>query len=102
LQLKVQCHEIFAAEFFHESSDSRPLKITLRSFRICSKIRGDIRKSRCSAPPIKCNIKTGTKNCLLRSIQLSISKQNGRKIVKDQIEKRQPERIIREEKNGEK
>jgi hypothetical protein len=34
--------------FFHESSSPKPLKITLRSFRIFSKILRDICKSRCT------------------------------------------------------
>ncbi len=34
--------------FFHESPSPKPLKITLGSFQIFSKIRGDIRKSRCT------------------------------------------------------
>jgi hypothetical protein len=38
----------FASGFFHESPSSKPLKITLGSFRIFSKILGDIRKSRCT------------------------------------------------------
>jgi hypothetical protein len=46
--LKGQCHEIFCFRFFHESFSPKPLKITLGSFRIFSKIRGDIRKSRCT------------------------------------------------------
>ncbi len=36
----------FASGFFHESPSPKPLKITLGSFRIFSKIREDIRKSR--------------------------------------------------------
>jgi hypothetical protein len=32
--------------FFHESSNPMPLKITLGSFQMFSKIHGDIRKSR--------------------------------------------------------
>ena len=46
--LKGQCHEIFASGFFHESPSLKPLKITLGSFQFYSKIRGDIRKSRCT------------------------------------------------------
>jgi hypothetical protein len=39
----------FASGFFHESPSHKPLIITLgSSFRIFSKIRGDIRKSRCT------------------------------------------------------
>jgi len=38
----------FASGFFHESSSPKPLKITLGSFQIFSKIRGEIRKSRCT------------------------------------------------------
>ncbi len=34
--------------FFHESPSPKPLIITLGSFQIFSKIRGDIRKSRCT------------------------------------------------------
>ncbi len=44
--LKEQCREIFCFRFFLDSSSPKPLKITLGSFRIFSKIRGDIRKSR--------------------------------------------------------
>ncbi len=48
--------------FFHESPSPKPLKIKVGSFRIFSKIRGDIRKSRCTTgvsdtggklPPVK-------------------------------------------------
>jgi hypothetical protein len=46
--LKGQCHEIFCFRFFHESPSPKPLKITLGSFRIFLKIRGDIRTSRCT------------------------------------------------------
>ncbi len=46
--LKGQCHEIFCFRFFHESPSPKPLIITLGSFQIFSKIRGDIRKSRCT------------------------------------------------------
>jgi hypothetical protein len=46
--LKGQCHEIFCFRFFHELPSPKPLKITLGSIRIFSKIRGDILKSRCS------------------------------------------------------
>ncbi len=38
----------FASGFFHESPSPKPLKITVGSFRIFSKIRGDIRKSKCT------------------------------------------------------
>jgi hypothetical protein len=38
----------FASDFFHESPSPKPLIITLGSFQIFSKIRGDIRKSRCT------------------------------------------------------
>ncbi len=31
-QLKGQCHEIFASDFFHESSSPKPLKITRGSW----------------------------------------------------------------------
>jgi hypothetical protein len=37
-----------APGFFHESSFPKSLKRTLGSFRIFSKIRGDIHKSRCT------------------------------------------------------
>ncbi len=47
IALKGQCTRYFVSGFFHESSSSKTLKITLGSFRIFSKIRGDIRKSRC-------------------------------------------------------
>jgi hypothetical protein len=38
----------FASEFFHESVSSQPQSILFRPFRIFSKIRGDIRESRCT------------------------------------------------------
>jgi hypothetical protein len=38
----------FASGFFHESPSPKPLIMTLESFRIISKFRGDIRKSRCT------------------------------------------------------
>ncbi len=44
--LKGQCHETFASGFFHESVSPQPQSIPLGPFRIFSKIRGDIRKSR--------------------------------------------------------
>ncbi len=40
--------DFFASGFFHESPSPKPLIITLGLFRIFSKIRGDIRKSRCT------------------------------------------------------
>ena len=46
--LKGQCHEIFASGFFHESPSPKPLILTLGSSQIFSKIRGDIRNSRCT------------------------------------------------------
>ncbi len=47
--LKGQCHEISTSGFFHESVTPKHLSILLRPFRIFSKIRGDIRGSRCTA-----------------------------------------------------
>ncbi len=47
-RLKGQCHEIFCFRFFQESHSPKPLIITIGSFRIFSKIRRDIRKSRCT------------------------------------------------------
>jgi hypothetical protein len=38
----------FLLQVFYESSSPKPLKITLGSLQILSKIRGDIRKSRCA------------------------------------------------------
>jgi hypothetical protein len=38
----------FASGFSHESPSPKPLKTTLGSFQIFAKIRGDIRKSRCT------------------------------------------------------
>jgi hypothetical protein len=38
----------FASGFFHDSPSPKPLKITLGSFQIFLKIRGDIHKSRCT------------------------------------------------------
>jgi hypothetical protein len=49
LTLKGQCHEIFDFWFFHESVSPKHLSMPLRPFRIFSKIRGDIRGSRCTA-----------------------------------------------------
>ena len=47
--LKGQCHEIFCYWFFfHESVSPQPQSIPCRPFRIFSKIRGDIRESRCT------------------------------------------------------
>ncbi len=46
--LKGQCHEIFEFRLFHESVSSKLLSIPLGLFRIFSKIRGDIRSSRCT------------------------------------------------------
>ncbi len=43
-RLKRQYHEMFCFRFFRESSSPKPTKIALGSFRILSKIRGDIRK----------------------------------------------------------
>ncbi len=34
IELKESCHAIFTSDVFHESSSPKPLKITLRSFRI--------------------------------------------------------------------
>jgi hypothetical protein len=39
---------IFCFRFFHESSFPKSLQITLGSFRIVLKIRGDIRMSMCT------------------------------------------------------
>ncbi len=47
-KLKRHCHKNFCYSFFHESTFPNPLKRTLGSFRIFSKIRGDIWKSRCT------------------------------------------------------
>jgi hypothetical protein len=46
--LKGQCHEIFCFWFFYESVSPQPQSIPLGPFQIFSKIRGDIRKSRCT------------------------------------------------------
>jgi hypothetical protein len=46
--LKGQCHGIFCFRLLHESPSPKPLIIALGSFRIFSKIHGDIRKSRCT------------------------------------------------------
>jgi hypothetical protein len=53
--LKGQYQEIFCFWFFHESVSPQPHTIPLGPFRIFSKIRGDIRKSRCTGgklPPV--------------------------------------------------
>jgi hypothetical protein len=46
--LKGQCQSNFASDFFQGSSYPKPLKITLGSFPIVSKIRRDICNSRCT------------------------------------------------------
>ncbi len=46
--LKGQCHEIFCFWFFHESVSPQLQNIPFRPFRIFSKIRRDIRESRCT------------------------------------------------------
>jgi hypothetical protein len=46
--LKGECHEIFCFWFFYESVSPQPQSIPLGPFRIFSKIRGVIRKSRCT------------------------------------------------------
>jgi hypothetical protein len=43
---------VFASDFFRESSFPKPLIIALGSFRIFSKIRGDICKSRCTTASV--------------------------------------------------
>ncbi len=48
VSLKGQCHEIFSFWFYHESVYPQPQSIPLGPFQIFSKIRGDIRKSRCT------------------------------------------------------
>ena len=47
--LQGQCHEIFSSGFFHESVSPQPQSMSLGPIQIFSKIRGDIRKSRCTA-----------------------------------------------------
>ncbi len=46
--LKGQCHEIFCFWFFSWISFPHPQSIPLGPFQIFLKIRGDIRKSRCT------------------------------------------------------
>jgi hypothetical protein len=49
IQLKGQRQEIFCFRFFSFIIfPGKPLKITLGSFRIFSKIHGDLRRSRCT------------------------------------------------------
>jgi hypothetical protein len=48
VKLKGQCHDIFASGFFHESVSPQPQSKAEGPFRICLKIRGDIRKSKCT------------------------------------------------------
>jgi hypothetical protein len=43
-----ECHEIFCFGFFHKSVSAQPQSYSLGPFRIVSKIRGDIRKQRCT------------------------------------------------------
>ncbi len=47
-KLKGTVSRDFCFKFFHESPSPKPLIITLGSFRFFSKIRRDIRKSRCT------------------------------------------------------
>jgi hypothetical protein len=66
--LKGQCHEIFDFWFFHESVSPKPVSVPLGPFRIFLKIRGDIRKSRCTtdgkiATGINNTSETGGKIC---------------------------------------
>jgi hypothetical protein len=51
-RLKGQCHEIFGLWFFYESDSPKPLSIPSGPFQILSKIRGDIRSSRCTTGSI--------------------------------------------------
>jgi hypothetical protein len=46
--LKGQCHEVFDFRYLHGSDSPKPLIIPLGPFRICLKIRGDIRSSWCT------------------------------------------------------
>ncbi len=48
IHLKGQCREIFCFWFFYESVSPQPQSIPFTPFQIFSKIRGDIRKSRCT------------------------------------------------------
>jgi len=48
VSLRDSITRFFASDFFLASSSPKLLKITLGSFRIVSKIREDIRKSRCT------------------------------------------------------
>jgi hypothetical protein len=48
VNLKGQCHKIFDFWFFHETVSPKRLSIPLRPSQIFSKIRGDIRGSRCT------------------------------------------------------
>jgi len=43
---KGQCHEIFCCWFFYESVSPQPQSVLLGPFRIFSKIRGNVRRSR--------------------------------------------------------
>jgi hypothetical protein len=48
LPVKETVTKFFASGFFHGSPSPKPLKTALESFQNFSKIRGDIRKSRCT------------------------------------------------------
>ncbi len=48
LPIKGTVTKFFASGFFHGSPSPKTPKTTLESFQIFSKIRGDIRKSRCT------------------------------------------------------
>ncbi len=56
-RLKRQCYQIFDFRFFHESVSPKPLRIPFRPFRIFSKIRGDIRSSRCTTGVVDIDVK---------------------------------------------
>jgi hypothetical protein len=46
--LKGQCHKILTSGFLHGSVTPKPLIIAFRRFKNFSKIRGDMRSSRCT------------------------------------------------------
>ncbi len=77
----------FASGFFHESVSPQPQSIPLGPFQIFSKIRGDIRKSRCTTGINDTGGKfatgvndTGTKiaACIIGTGRKSIPKSSGR------------------------
>ncbi len=61
-RLKGQCHDIFDFWFFYESGSPNPLSVPLGPYRIFSKIRRNIRSSRCTTATGVCDSVANGKN----------------------------------------